>query len=65
MQCEVSHFGCFRVAFGFAVEACEVMPDLRVDRFDGGGERLSLQEEIARNDFAVHFPLIGGNGKGF
>ena len=47
------------------MESCEVLPDLRVDGLDGGGERLGLQQEIAWNDFAVHLPMVGGDSKGF
>jgi len=65
MWVEVGHVGGFGVAFGFAVEAREVVPDLRVDGFDSGGERFGLQQQIERNDFTVDFPMIGSDGKGF
>lgn len=64
MECQVCHLGRFGVAFGFAVESCEVMPDLGVDRLDRGGERLGLEKEVAWDDFTVHFPMIGSNGEG-
>ena len=64
MECNVRHVGCFGITFGFAVEPCEVVPDLRVDGLDGAGERLGLEEQFRGDDFAIHLPLIGGDGEG-
>ena len=55
----------FGVAFGFAMKACGVVADLAVDRLDGASERLGLEEQMGRDDFAVGAPAVGGHGEGF
>ena len=54
--CDIGGFG---VAFGFAVEACSIVPHLGVDGLNGAGERLGLDQQMRRDDFAIRAPSIG------
>jgi len=57
--------GSFRVVFGFAVESCEVMPNLRVDGLNRGGKRLGLEQQVEGNNFAIDLPMVGSDGEWF
>lgn len=40
------------------MEAREIVTHLRVDGFDGGGQRLGLYQQILRDNATVDFPFI-------
>ena len=42
-----------------------MVPHLGVDRLDRAGERLGLDEQMRRDDFAVSAPSIGCHREGF
>ena len=56
---KLGHIGRFGIAFVFAVEACSVVAHLGVDRLDGAGERLGLDQQMRWDNFAVSAPSIG------
>lgn len=45
------------------MEASGVVADLAVDGLNGAGERLSLDEQMWRDDFAISAPSIGRHGE--
>lgn len=58
---QFGHEWLFGIAESESVEPGEIVADLGIEGFDGGGKRLGLDEQVRRNHGTVDLPFVGGD----